>query len=216
MKKGSWIWIILLIFVLLAGCAAIPVREVVKVNLSLPVGKVEGSQFTGRRYPFKITAPPVWRIATEYPKFMVKLGYEKEGLEESELFVFNPDSQSNLQIDFTPADRYSTFDQKTIESLTTAATGSLEEELQKEYGRDIQIEIGPTEPYSLKGVPFAAKKYVTYTWKAVKREQGWIYAFVEPYQIFILYMILEKDETNDRQDIKAILNSFEVLSQESK
>ncbi|MBI5966620.1 MAG: hypothetical protein HY882_01995 [Deltaproteobacteria bacterium] len=216
MKKGSWIWITLLLFVSSAGCAAIPVREVVKVNLSLPVGNIGGNQFTGIRYPFKISAPPVWRIATAYPKFMVELGYEKEGLEESEVFVFNPNTQSNLQIDFTPAGRYSTFDQKTIQGLTTAALGSLKEELQKDYGKDIQIEIGPTEPYSLKGVPFAAKKYATYTWQGVKREQGWIYAFAEPYQIFILYMILEKDGTNDRQDIKAILDSFEYIPREVK
>jgi len=216
MKKCSWICITLLLFVFWAGCAAIPVREVVKVNLSLPVGKIEGNQFTGIRYSFKISAPPNWRIATKYPMFMMELGYEKEGLEESEVFAYNPDTQSNLQVDFTPAGRYSTFDQKTIEDLTTAATGSLKEELQKDYGKDIRVEIGPTEPYPLKGVQFAAKKYATYTLKGVKREQGWIFAFAEPYQIFILYVILEKDGTNDRQDIKAILDSFEVVWQESK
>jgi hypothetical protein len=64
----------------------------------------------------------------------------------------------------------------------------------------------------LKGAPFAAKKYATYTLKGVKREQGWIYAFSEPYQIFILYMILEKEGTNDRQDLQKILDSFEVMS----
>jgi isoleucyl-tRNA synthetase len=46
----------------------------------------------------------------------------------------------------------------------------------------------------------------------VKREQGWIYAFAEPYQIFILYMILEEAGTNDREDIRKILDSFEVMS----
>ncbi len=78
------------------------------------------------------------------------------------------------------------------------------------------MEIGPTEPYSLKGVPFAAKKYTTYTLKGVKREQGWVYAFVEPYQIFILYMIIEKEGADDRQAIKAILDSFEIIPKESK
>jgi hypothetical protein len=52
---------------------------------------------------------------------------------------------------------------------------------------------------------------VTYTIKGVKREQGWIYGFTEPYQIFILYMILEKEGANDRQDLKKILDSFEVI-----
>jgi hypothetical protein len=46
----------------------------------------------------------------------------------------------------------------------------------------------------------------------VKREQGWIYGFSEPYQIFILYIILEKEGVDDRQDLKMILDSFEVTS----
>jgi len=29
------------------------------------------------------------------------------------------------------------------------------------------------------------------------RQQGWVYAFAEPYQIFILYLVLEKDGKND-------------------
>jgi hypothetical protein len=43
----------------------------------------------------------------------------------------------------------------------------------------------------------------------VRREQGWIYGFTEPYQIFILYMILEKEGANDRQELNKILESFE-------
>jgi hypothetical protein len=43
------------------------------------------------------------------------------------------------------------------------------------------------------------------------REQGWIFAFGEPYQIFILYMIIEKEGGNDREAIKAILDSFEYV-----
>jgi hypothetical protein len=78
------------------------------------------------------------------------------------------------------------------------------------------VEISPTERYFLKGVPFAARKYAAYTLKGVKREQGWIYAFAEPYQIFILYMVLEKEGMNDRQDIKSILDSFQVISKEAK
>lgn len=60
----------------------------------------------------------------------------------------------------------------------------------------------------MKGVPYAAKKYATLTLKGVKQEQGWVYAFAEPYQIFILYMVLEKEGMNDRQGIKSILDSF--------
>ena len=211
-EKDRWLRISLFILLLCAaGCAGVPVREAVKVDRSVPVGLIEGNQFTGIRYPFKVSAPPSWTITTDYPKFMLELGFEKAGLEESQVFIYNPATQSNLQIDFTPAGRQTTFDQKKIEWMTTAATGSFKEELQADYGKDIQVEISPTEPYSLKGVPYAAKKYATYTLKGVKRDQGWIYAFSEPYQIFILYMILDKEGTQDRQDLKTILNSFEFI-----
>jgi hypothetical protein len=201
-----------LILVLLMGCAGVPVREAVKVDTNLPVGKIEGSQFTGIRYPFNVSAPPGWKVTTEIPAFMEELGYEKPGLEESEVFIFNPTTQSNLQIDFTPAGRYSKFNQELIEWLTTAATGSFKEELEKDYGKEVKAEIGATTPFPLKGVQYAAKKYATYTLKGVKREQGWIYGFSEPYQIFILYMIFEKEGTNDRQDMAKILDSLEVVS----
>ncbi len=200
------------ILALLMGCAGVPVREAVKVDLSLPVGKIEESQFTGIRYPFNVSAPPGWKVTTEIPTFMEELGYDKGGLEESQVFIFNPATQSNLQIDFTPAGRYSKFSQESIEWLTTVATGSFKEELEKDYGKGVKAEIGSTTPFSLKGVPFAAKKYGTYTLKGVKREQGWIYGFSEPYQIFILYMILEKEGVDDHQDLKMILDSFEVIS----
>jgi len=210
LKRGS---IIVLFFVLLAGCAGVPVREPVKVDLSLPVGKIEGNQFTGIRYPFNVSAPPHWKVTTEIPSFMEELGYEKPGLEESEVFIYKPSTQSNVQIDFTPAGRYAKFSQELIEALTTGvALGSFKEEIEKDYGKGFKVELGPTEPVSLKGVQFAAKKYGTYTLKGVKREQGWIYAFTEPYQIFILYMILEKEGVNDREDLKKILDSFEVIS----
>ncbi len=186
-------------------------REAVKVDMKAPVGKIEGNQFTGIRYPFNVAAPPGWQVTTKYPKFMIDLGYDKEGLESSQVFIFNPVTQSNLQIDFEAADRYSTFDQKSIEALTTAATGSFEEELQKDLGRGAKAEIGPTKPVSLKGVPFAAQKYATYTAKGVQRNQGWIYAFAEPYQIFILYLIMEKEGKNDLEAFKAILDSFEYI-----
>jgi len=208
MKTKKLYLLLLLIFAV--GCA-IPVREAVKVDMKAPVGKIEGNQFTGIRYPFNVAAPPGWQVTTKYPKFMIDLGYDKEGLEASAVFLFNPATQSNLQIDFEAADRYSTFSQKSIEGLTTAATGSFQEELEKDLGRGTKAEIGPTEPVTLKGVPYAAKKYAAYTAKGVKREQGWIYAFAEPYQIFILYLILDKEWENDHEAFKAILDSFEYI-----
>jgi hypothetical protein len=208
MKKVS---MILLLVILLAGCAGIPVRDAVKVDMSVPVGNIDGNQFMGVRYPFKVSAPPNWKITTEYPKFMLDLGYEEEGLKESEAFIFNPATQSNIQIDFTPAGRYTRFNQKTIEWITAAGAGSFKEELEKEFGKGAQAVISSTEPYSLKGVPYAAKNFATYFRKGMKVEHGWVYAFAEPYQIFIIYMVLEKEGTNDHQDIKTILDSFEVV-----
>jgi len=209
--KRKLLFIFLSIFVL-SGCAGVPVREPVKVDLSLPVGKIEGNQFSGIRFPFKVSAPSHWKIATEFPNFMLDLGYEKGGLEESEVFVFNPSTQSTIQIDLTPAGRYAKFSQELIEGLTTAAMGSFKQELEEEHGKGIEVVTGPTEPIVLKGIQFAAKKYATYTIKGVKREQGWIYGFTEPYQLFILYVILEKEGSKDREDMKRILDSFEVVS----
>jgi hypothetical protein len=202
---------IFLILALLIGCAGVPVRKPVKVDLSLPVGKIESNQFTGIRYPFKVSAPPNWKITTEFPNFMEDLGYERPGLEESEVFIFNPSTQSNIQIDITPAGKYAKFSQESIEWLTTGAMGSFGEEFQQEYGKDISFEVGPTTPFSLRGVQFAAKKFVTFVLEGVKREQGWIYGFVEPYQLFILYVVMGKEEAYDREDMKKILESFEVL-----
>jgi hypothetical protein len=208
MKK---ILLFLLLVILLAGCAGIPVRDAVKVDMSVPVGNIHGNQFIGVRYPFKVSAPPNWKVTTEYPEFMLGLGFGEEGLKESEVFIFNPATQSNLQIDFTPAGRYSRFNQETIEWLTTAAAGSLKEELQEEFGKEAHVAISSTEPYSLKGVPYAAKNFATYYRKGMKTEHGWVYAFAEPYQIFVIYVVLEKEGINDQQDIKTILDSFEVI-----
>lgn len=205
--------VIFLLILFLVGCAGIPVRDEVKVNMKVPEGKIEGNQFTGLRYPFNVTAPPGWQVSTKYPEFMLKLGFEKEGLEESEVFFFNPATQSNIQIDFTPAGRYSRFDQEKIQWITHAAGESFEDEFRKDYGKNISFEISGTEPYLLKGVPFAAKRHTTYTVKGDKREHGWIYAFAEPYQIFIIYVVMDKGEPKDRQDLKAILESFEVTNQ---
>jgi hypothetical protein len=207
---------VLFLVAFLSGCAGTPVRDAVKVDMRLPVGDIGGSQFTGIRYPFKVAAPQGWQIATQYPKFMVDLGYHQEGLEESEVFLFNPDTRSNVQIDFTPAGRYVTFDQQKIERLVNAVTGEMEDEVKEHFGKDVKVTQNPMEAVSLKGVPFAAKKSSAYQVKGQVREQGWLYAFTEPYQIFILYMILEKEGSNDRAAFKAILDSFEYIPQEKK
>lgn len=217
MKGRPWMGfpILALAFLFLFGCAAVPVRDAVKVDMTLPVGKIEGKEFTGIRYPFKVAAPPGWEISTQYPKFMIDLGYEKEGLEESELFLYNPATQSNLQIDFTPAGRYARFDQKTMEALVDSITADFTEEVEKEVGKGTKILFGPTEALSLKGVQFAARKTASYMAKGVKRHPGWIYAFTEPYQIFILYMVIEKEGFDDKASIERILDSFEVLPRRS-
>ena len=202
--------VILSLLLFLAGCAGVPVRDEVKVNMKVPVGKIAGNQFAGLRYPFNVTAPPGWQVSTQYPEFMLKLGFEKGGLEESQVFIFNPATQSNVQIDFTPAGRYSRFDREKIQWLTHVAGESFEDEFRKDYGKSISFEISDTEAYPLKGVPFAAKRYTTYTVKGIKREHGWIYAFAEPYQIFIIYVVTDKGGPKDHQDMKAILDSFEV------
>ena len=146
----------------------------------------------------------------EIPDFMEELGYGREGLRSSQLFLFNPSTHSNLQIDFQPAGRHVRFSQSMIEALTGMMTEGTISEFKEDYGKDLQVETEPTERVSLKGVQYAAKKYVSFTLNGVKREQGWIYAFTEPYQIFILYVILEREKTNDRLDMKKILDSFEV------
>ena len=70
--------LISLLLLFLIGCAGIPVRDEVKVDMKGPVGKIEGNQFTGLRYPFNVTAPPGWQVSTQYPEFMLKLGFEKD------------------------------------------------------------------------------------------------------------------------------------------
>ena len=210
------LFMISLFIVLLVGCATTaPVRPALKEDLKIPVGKIEGNQFIGIRYPFNVSAPANWKMTTEFPDFLEELGYDKPAptdKEQTELYAFHPETKSNIQFDFTPAGRYVTFHQEKIERLVTAATDSLTSEIEQDYGKGVKVEVGPTEPVSLKGVQFAAKKYATYTVGGVRREQGWIYGFTEPYQIFILYTILEKEGSSDRQDMKKILDSFEVIS----
>jgi hypothetical protein len=214
MFRNKSLFPIILFFILLVGCAGTPVRPALKENLTIPPGKIEENQFTGIRYPFNVSVPPNWKMTMEFPDFLKELGYDKPSpmdREQTELYVYNPETKSSIQFDFTPAGRYSTFTQELIERLTTIATGSLKGEVEKDYGSNIEVVVSPTEPVSLKGVQFAAQKSVTYTAKGLKREQGWIYGFTEPYQIFVLYMILEKESASDHEDLKKILNSFEFI-----
>src|SRR4030042_2220816 len=79
MKRNLFI---LLIFLFVVGCAGIPVRKEVRVDLSLPVGKIEGSSFEGIRYPFKVSLPSSnWKFSLEGPDFMEGLGFKRPGLE---------------------------------------------------------------------------------------------------------------------------------------
>ena len=217
MKK---ILIMIILLVSLFGCAEIPVRWIparpaLQENISVSPGKIEGNQFTGIRYSFNVSVPPHWKLTTEFPDFLEEMGYDRPfstDKEQTELYAYNPETKSNIDFDFTPAGRYDRFNQKMIESLTASVTKNMVSDLEKERGKGVaNIEVGPTQPISLKGVQYAAKKYVTYTLKGLKREQGWIYGFTEPYQIFILYGLLEKQGASDRQDLKKILDSFEFI-----
>jgi hypothetical protein len=206
-----------LVLVVLSGCAGVrnlPVREAMQEDHSIPAGKIEGNRFVGIRYPFTVTVPPGWKMSLDFPDPLKDLGYEPNEASEkewTELYTLNPSTASNVQFDLTPAGRYSTFSQQSIEMLVTKATDSLKGELEKDMGiPSKELEVGPTTPFTLKGVSFAAQKYVTYTYKGVKREQGWIYGFSEPYQVFVLYMILDKPGSNDREAVEAILRSFEL------
>jgi hypothetical protein len=212
MKK---ILMMMIVLVFLFGCAWIPVRPALKEDISVLPGKIDGNQFTGIRYSFKVSAPPHWKITTEFPDFLEKLGYDRPfstDKEQTEVYAYNPETKSNINFDFTPTGRYQRFNQKIIEILTNSATTSMIAELDKEFGKGaIKPEFYPTEPYSLKGVQYAAKKYATYTARGQKREQGWIYGFTEPYQIFIIYSIFETKGANDWEDLKKILDSFEFI-----
>ncbi len=213
MKK---ILMMMIVLIFLFGCAGIPVRPAMKEDINVTPGKIEGNQFAGVRYPFKVSVPPHWKMSIEFPDFLEQLGYDRPfstDKEQTELYAYNPETKSNINFDFTPAGRYATFSQEKIEWLTNFATQSLVAELDKEYGKGaIKPDVHPTEAISLKGVQYAAKKYATYTARGQKREQGWVYGFVEPYQIFIIYTLFDKAGTSDREDLKKILDSFEVIS----
>lgn len=212
MKK---ILVAVILLGLLSGCAWIPVRPAMQENITAPAGKVEGNQFTGIRYTFNVSVPPNWKLTTEFPDFLEQLGYDRPfstDKEQTELYAYNPETKSNINFDFTPAGRYARFNQKNIEILTGSATESMVAELDKEFGKGVvKPTFYPTEPIKLKGVEYAARKYATYTAKGQKREQGWIYGFTEPYQIFIIYSLFEKPGYSDREDLKKIIDSFEFV-----
>jgi hypothetical protein len=65
------------LFVLLFGCAGIPVRPALQENISVPAGRIEGNQFTGIRYTFNVSVPPHWKVTTEFPDFLEQLGYDR-------------------------------------------------------------------------------------------------------------------------------------------
>jgi hypothetical protein len=202
-------------FLLIGGCAGIPVRDEIRVDLSLPVGNIKGNTFEGIRFPFKVSLPsPYWKFSLEVPGFMEDLGFKKPGLEESELFLINPATRSNIQIDLTPASRTARFNEKVIRTITATAYRGLVEELKMDHGRDFQIEGGPLTLYSLKGVQYAAHQFVKYKVGETRTIHGWVYGFAEPYQIFIIYVVLEKEGFDDLKDIMKILDSFEVASKQ--
>jgi hypothetical protein len=190
MKK---VLMMIVVLAFLFGCTWIPVRPALQENISAPAGKVEGNQFTGIRYSFNVSAPPHWKITAEFPDFLEKLGYERPfstDKEQTEVYAYNPETKSNINFDFTPTGRYQRFNQKIIEILTNSATTSMIAELDKEFGKGaVKPDFSPTEPISLKGVRYAAKKYATYTAKGQKREQGWIYGFTEPTKFYHLFDI---------------------------
>ena len=210
MKKNLFIS---MIFLLIVGCAGIPVRDEARVDLSLPVGKTEKNTFQGIRYPLKVSLPSSnWQFSVEIPDFMEGLGFKRPGLEESELFIINAATKSNIQIDLTPAGRTVRFNQQLIQAITATGGSGLVEELKMEHGKDFPVEVSRVTPYSLKGVQYAAHRFARYKLGETPVIHGWVYGFAEPYQLFIIYMVLEKEGFNDLKDIMKILDSFEMPS----
>jgi hypothetical protein len=212
--KKTLMMIILPVFLL--GCAGIPVRPALQEDISVSPGEIKGNRFTGIRYTFNVSVPLHWKLTTEFPDFLEALGYDRPfstDKEQTELYAYNPETESNVNFDLTPAGRYTRFNQKNIEWLTTSVTKNMTVDLENQRGKGVaNIQVSATEPISLKGVQYGAKKYVTYTLKGQRREQGWIYGFTEPYQIFILYTLIEKEGSTDRQNLNEILDSFEFIT----
>jgi hypothetical protein len=165
----------------------------------------------GQRFPFRIMIPAGWQAATQYPEFLVAQGYGREGLKETPLFLFNPQTKSSMQVDFSPAGRTVRFSEELIEMLTRSGAGGLVAELRAEHGKNLPIQLSNAVSIRLKGVPYAARMSAQFTVKEEWREQGWIYAFAEPYQIFIFFLITGENRDADRVSIEQALSSFEYL-----
>ncbi len=209
--KGLWNWILLAIVLSLVASCALAVRQAYKVDESLPIGTVQGDFFVGQRFPFKVKIPPGWQGDTKYPEFLAEQGYGREGLKETPFFLFNSRTESSIQFDFSPAGRTARFDQETIEYLVRSSGRSLAAEVHEGHGKSTPIQLSKVTPVPLKGVPYAARMSAQLVIKGDRREQGWIYAFAEPYQIFILYLITGQNRDADREALRQALSSFEYL-----
>jgi hypothetical protein len=209
--RGLNIFFLLALFGLLLSSCAVPVRQLYKVDVSLPIGSIQGDSFVGKRYPFKVKIPAGWEGAIRYPDFLVDQGYGVEGLKETPFFLFNPRTQSSIQFDFSSAGRTVRFDQEMIEGLVWMSGRSFVSEVHEEHGKEAPIQLSKAEPVQLKGVPYAARMSGKFTVKGEGREQGWIYAFAEPFQIFILFLITNKDRADDESALEEALSSFEYL-----
>ncbi|HUL23222.1 MAG TPA: hypothetical protein VLZ10_17340 [Thermodesulfobacteriota bacterium] len=55
-----------------------------------------------------------------------------------------------------------------------------------EHGKDFPVEVSRVAPYTLKGVQYAAHRFVRYKLGGTPVIHGWVYGFGEPYQIFIM------------------------------
>jgi len=201
----------LLLAALAAGCATPPpVRQVATLDPSLPTGRIEGERFTGGRIPLEISAAGTgWQLATEFPRFLLDQGYEEEGLRQSQVFLSNPVTLSSLQVSLSPAGAYDTFTQAGMEWLAELGAGGMEEELDAEFGKGgYTLTHGKSSAYRLAGVPYAARNFSVYEARGKRVENGWIYGFAEPFQVFVLYQLNDPDQGRDRQALEAILQTF--------
>jgi hypothetical protein len=217
-QKTLWrprrkIWSLVLLFILLSSVAAcaIPVRQAFKVDESLPIGRIEGDFFVGQRFPFKIKIPPGWQGDTKYPEFLVEQGYGREGVKETPFFLFNSHTQSSIQFDFSPVGRTVRFSQEFMENLVQMSGKDFVNEVHLEHGEKASMQLSKITPVQLKGVPYAARMSAQFTVQGKPREQGWVYAFAEPYQIFILYLITGQNRDADKEALKQAFSSFEYL-----
>lgn len=201
----------LILILLFVSACAIPVRQAYKVDESLPIGSIQGDSFVGQRFPFTIRIPAEWQATTQYPEFLVEQGYGREGLKETPFFLFNPQTKSSIQVDFSPAGRTVRFSQETIEAMVRMSGGGLVSEIHEEHGKGTAIKLSKVVAIRLKGVPYAARMWAELTVKGEPREQGWIYAFAEPFQIFILYLVTGENRAADKEALEQALSSFEYL-----